>query len=244
MTPWSTPLSLRKANAHYQARTVVLRSSHADDVLCISTPEGCSGCPSGSCPTVGTRRKRGPSRRRPAPASMRSARPEEHPPRPRPGRTGRKSRSYPARHRHKAKHRADRAHPPLAGRRPRKCGVSRLRPLAFIATIDGKGLGARRRVVVFDAKRHAFLDVALGRTRPASSFVGDGSTQIHAPPIVRCLVQVGGSACGSRSTNRTRTRLKPQIGVRIRVNGPRSFKRRPFRGWVHFRAFPAGVARR
>ena len=107
----------------------------------------------------------------------------------------------------------------------------------LIATIDGKG---PRRVdgasLVFDAKRHAFLDVALGRTTTHSSFVGDGSTQIHAPQIsLDALVQVGGECVVWLPLNESHAELglKPQIGVRIRVNGPRSFKRRPFRGFVH-----------
>ena len=77
---------------------------------------------------------------------------------------------------------------------------------------------------------------ALGRTTTHSSFVGDGSTQIHAPAIsLDALVQVGGECVVWLPLNESHAELglKPQIGVSIRVNGPRSFRRRPFRGFVH-----------
>lgn len=107
----------------------------------------------------------------------------------------------------------------------------------LVATLNGQG---PRKVdgaaLVFDAKRHSFLDIALGRTSTHSSFVGDGATQIHAPLLsLDALCQVGGECVVWLPLNESHAELgvKPHIGVRLRVNGPRSFKRKPFRGWVH-----------
>ncbi|CAH0378660.1 unnamed protein product [Pelagomonas calceolata] len=225
-----------------EARTVVLRSSHAEiDVLCISTSEGSLRVPLGLLPdgkyptetwSVGSdvqlslRVERASEERPATPASP--GVPVEQKPKP----TQRRVIATAAKR--------------IERTVPIRCslvGVQEDHELVdcdrwrLIATIDGKG---PRRVdgasLVFDAKRHSFLDVALGRTTTHSSFVGDGSTQIHAPAIsLDALVQIGGECVVwlPLMESHAELGLKPQIGVRIRVNGPRSFKRRPFRGWVH-----------
>jgi hypothetical protein len=225
-----------------EARTVVLRSSHAEiDVLCISTSEGSLRVPLGLLPdgryptetwSVGAdvqlslRVERASEERPATPASP--GVPVEAKPK-------------------KAERRVIATSAKRTERTvPIRCslvGVQEDSELVdcdrwrLIANIDGMG---PRRVdgasLVFDAKRQSFLDVALGRTTTHSSFVGDGSTQIHAPPInLDALVQVGGECVIWLPLNESHAELglKPQIGVRIRVNGPRSFKRRPFRGFVH-----------
>ena len=182
-----------------EARTVVLRSSHSEiDVLCISTAEGSLRVPLGLLPDG-----RYPTETWSVGAdvqlSLRVERASEERPQT-PASPGVPVEAKPK----KAERRVIATSAKRTERTvPIRCslvGVQEDSELVdcdrwrLIATIDGKG---PRRVdgasLVFDAKRQSFLDVALGRTTTHSSFVGDGSTQIHAPPIaLDALVQVGG----------------------------------------------------